>query len=358
MEQNRLGSASSTVSSPRSSTSSVISPPSLGSLPSPPLENERTYAFAPIKAGPVDLDAQLKAFSFGTCPSYPSSAFVGTPTAELGPFEYPVHVISPPPTRRSSTCSTISTVPAAGRRPSVIHSSTAPPDTLPVVPDEDESAVIPPRRRSSAQHRRPSIMFRHQGPITPGPIPPSLRNFNLDRRGSLPISSLFPQPPPLHTTTTTELYARRNSSISSAGTGESSRTATANATRRGSLAVSTPAPPPQSYFTLRRQSVPHNLHSSLPYNPSSPRRISSPRASISLQERRALRSSVSASNPFVSSGSEDDSVEEEPELALGVEERPPLASHGSDGSTPTGSTDTTVTIAVLQEREREGEKKE
>ncbi|KAI5455089.1 hypothetical protein NCC49_002361 [Naganishia albida] len=78
----------------------------------------------------------------------PTGDLIGTPTAELGAFEYPFDAVSPtirrlvadePPVggglvppgfspclRRTSSTSTVPVVPAGGRRPSVVHSNTVP----------------------------------------------------------------------------------------------------------------------------------------------------------------------------------------------------------------------------------------
>ncbi|KAL7418653.1 hypothetical protein Q5752_006336 [Cryptotrichosporon argae] len=277
----------------------------------------------------ADADAVLNAphegpaatFSFGTCPSLPP---VSTPTAELGPFEYPEpsslssasssssatsavgplpgpsrpraaytdldvrtpvtggitlgrrgsialgHISrlaqtaapfvppvasgsrrpsypSPPSSRRSSTCSTLTTLPVSGRRPSILHSVTSqavpgdvPPPLFPI--DSNEPTPFgsvphsPSHPSSPSLHgaapssprvhaRQGSIAFAHQPMVAP--IPPSL----LARRGSLPVSSLFPAERrrsgaatpfpslpvvPGYTTTTTTLYHRRDSAEAAA----------------------------------------------------------------------------------------------------------------------------------------------
>ncbi|WWC66797.1 uncharacterized protein I206_100703 [Kwoniella pini CBS 10737] len=215
-----------------------------------------------------DVALPSEGFKFGTCPT---DSFVGTPTAEQGPFEYPVasgsssgfsaspprssptlarrgslalgmthrrgsiiashphpnitssHGLSPPPTRRSSTCSTITTLPIAGRRPSIIHSATVEvnlPQTHPSVPPFEEP---PPSSASSS--RRPSVLMFPSKPL-PAPIPPSL----LARRGSLPAAQLFGIPlsdQPNRTrasyssgsnpVSTASLYLRRQSMASESG---------------------------------------------------------------------------------------------------------------------------------------------
>ncbi|WVQ93604.1 hypothetical protein IAU59_000679 [Kwoniella sp. CBS 9459] len=241
---------------------------------SPGLEVGR--ASSPITPGDgisdEDVSLPQAGFSFGTCPS---TTFLGTPTAEQGPFEYPEassssslstspplvsgsptlsrrpslalgmthrrgsivthphphgHTIlpvvpSPPSTRRSSTCSTIVTVPAAGRRPSILHSATL--ETSVPQADLTESTLgdIAPLPVAGPSSRRGStLMFPHK-PLH-APIPPSL----LARRGSLPAAQLFglplaEQPNRLrasysagsHTTTTASLYHRRQSVASESG---------------------------------------------------------------------------------------------------------------------------------------------
>ncbi|WVF65968.1 hypothetical protein IAT40_000706 [Kwoniella sp. CBS 6097] len=228
-----------------------------------------------------DVALPQAGFTFGTCPS---TSFLGTPTAEQGPFEYPeptssssslsisppllsgsptlsrrpslalgmthrrgsivshphLHsqitspvmpvMPSPPSTRRSSTCSTIVTLPIAGRRPSILHSATLE-TSVPQAQQTDLSGSgspldeIAPLPVSGPSSRRGStLMFPHK-PLH-APIPPSL----LARRGSLPAAQLFglpltEQPNRLrasysagsHTTTTANLYHRRQSIASESG---------------------------------------------------------------------------------------------------------------------------------------------
>lgn len=289
-------------------------------------------------------------FSFGTCPKTP---FMGTPTAEMGQFEYPEHgpeihdpypstnastahplplgqayrrssivsrssidrrpsqdYPSPPATRRSTTTSTIHTLPSAGRRPSILHSSTNPP-LLPV-------------SASPSTSRRPSLMFPPKAlPIS---IPPSL----LARRGSLPAAQLFGLPnsdlPRLasarsslaapsaagFTTSTPALYHRRESILSeSGGSSHSSRTIsnytyTEENTRRSSLRN------PDSPSYARRSSLPFTE----PPHPPSP--------SARFAERRTRQSSTFSS----SLSSSEESNEEDDE----VDPLPTPSSFGSGGS--------------------------
>ncbi|WWC85857.1 uncharacterized protein L201_000724 [Kwoniella dendrophila CBS 6074] len=218
-------------SSPSASSSSSIARGEGGRTPSP---------LSSIEDGEIALPSE--GFKFGSCPS---SSFVGTPTAEQGPFEYPSSSsstsnfsisppksmgsptlarrgslalglthrrgsiipqpnpnpninrlrgsfddgISPPPTRRSSTCSTLTTLPIAGRRPSIVHSTTVEvtlPQAHPSVPPFGEH---PPQPSSASSSRRPSVLMFPSKPL-PAPIPPSL----LARRGSLPVAQLFGVP--------------------------------------------------------------------------------------------------------------------------------------------------------------------
>ncbi|OCF36349.1 hypothetical protein I317_05448 [Kwoniella heveanensis CBS 569] len=219
-----------------------------------------------------DIALPQAGFTFGTCPS---TTFLGTPTAEQGPFEYPetssssslsisppllpgsptlgrrpslalgmthrrgsivAHphgfpvppvIPSPPSTRRSSTCSTIVTLPVAGRRPSILHSATVESSVPQAQADLAGSPLeeIAPLPVSGPSSRRGStLMFPHKPLLAP--IPPSL----LARRGSLPAAQLFglpltEQPNRLrasysagsHTTTTASLYHRRQSVASESG---------------------------------------------------------------------------------------------------------------------------------------------
>lgn len=101
----------------------------------------------PFASAPISLSPPAP-FSFGTFKmNEPAGDLVGTPTAELGAFEYPFDgaAVSPairrlvedepsgllppgflPSLRRTSSTSTVPVVPAGGRRPSVVHSNTVP----------------------------------------------------------------------------------------------------------------------------------------------------------------------------------------------------------------------------------------
>ncbi|KAJ9124023.1 hypothetical protein QFC22_000816 [Naganishia vaughanmartiniae] len=109
----------------------------------------------------LDLPEPSSSFTFGSFRlNEPTTHLMGTPTAELGPFDYPVvdgglaigaamspairrlveddqqqgnpHSLVPPPPgftpslRRTSSTSTVPITPAGGRRPSVVHSNTVP----------------------------------------------------------------------------------------------------------------------------------------------------------------------------------------------------------------------------------------
>lgn len=209
-------------------------------LPSPRIDD---FAFPPNTGQPAPPP-----FTFGTFQMNESTGeMVGTPTAELGAFEYPFDAaVSPairrlvqdeqptdplllppgfhPGLRRTSSTSTLPISPAAGRRPSVVHSNTVPQAevgrrfslvsgdgtgmgphsasaVVQAVEEEEawrESEDNKARRRSSANSlgggfasptagRRPSILaFAHQ-PLPDTPIPPSLAHLAPHlRRGSIP----------------------------------------------------------------------------------------------------------------------------------------------------------------------------
>ncbi|WWC58170.1 uncharacterized protein I303_100706 [Kwoniella dejecticola CBS 10117] len=247
-----------------SSPSASSSTSSIGRTPSPLSSTD-------------DVALPSEGFKFGTCPT---DSFVGTPTAEQGPFEYPIPPsgssssgfsasppigsptlarrgslalgmthrresiiashpppissashslsLSPPPTRRSSTCSTITTLPVAGRRPSIVHSATVEvnlPQTHSSVPPFEEAPQ--PQPSSASSSRRPSVLMFPAKPL-PAPIPPSL----LARRGSLPAAQLFGLPSSdqphrtrasysnasgSNTISTASLYLRRQSVVSESG---------------------------------------------------------------------------------------------------------------------------------------------
>ncbi|WVW81847.1 hypothetical protein I302_103845 [Kwoniella bestiolae CBS 10118] len=319
---------------PASSPSASSTESSIGRTPSPLSSVE-------------DIALPSEGFKFGTCPS---ASFVGTPTAEQGPFEYPssssstmstsppvgsptlarrgslalgmthrrgsiisTHsngngtAISPPPTRRSSTCSTITTLPAAGRRPSIVHSTTV--DVA--IPQTTSDTFDEPYRPtpSASSSRRPSvIMFPNKN--LPAPIPPSL----LARRGSLPVDKLFgiplssDQPNRTRssyssgsaTISTASLYLRRQSVVSESGFSNGSGATvmnddhTGNGIRRPSMRARTPSADftPQTASSARRGSVsffpPQSLQTQTPARSSS---LSSSRSSVSSQSQRSSISS-------------------------------------------------------------------
>ncbi|KAK1926014.1 hypothetical protein DB88DRAFT_480409 [Papiliotrema laurentii] len=233
-----------------------------------------------VSLGPSPTTLPSATFTFGTCPSEPINR---TPTHELGPFDYPLPdpataatapaalvptsrpyptvpgspnrkqslalgmthrrgsivsrsspieppipvAPSPPPPLRSSTCSTIATVPAAGHRPSILHSAST-----------TSGPAVPATHFSPFNARRTSLLFPQKPLATP--IPPSL----LARRGSVPANqhskysrelaraaaatrtraSIAGPGQSLHagwTTTTQQLYRRRES-VMSDGTGSES----------------------------------------------------------------------------------------------------------------------------------------
>ena len=250
-------------------------------------------------------------FTFGTCPSRPLQA---TPTFELGPFDYPIQASaststynppgsptarkqslalgmthrrasivtrsspvdqhstfpSPPPSRRSSTCSTITTLPIAGARPSILHSAST-----------TSGQAILPSLHSPNSSRRSSIMFPQKQLATP--IPPSL----LARRGSLPVSKLFAEEkgpsrfrasiagggPNGWTTTTSQLYRRRESVMSDGGDSQSSGKTVKEGFDSGALSQ---APRRGSVFSgvdlesLQRAHLSSTRRSSHPENSSQP----------------------------------------------------------------------------------------
>ncbi|OCF59599.1 hypothetical protein L486_02270 [Kwoniella mangroviensis CBS 10435] len=299
-----------------------------------------------------DIALPSEGFKFGTCPS---TSFVGTPTAEQGPFEYPssssstlsisppvgsptlarrgslalgmTHrrgsiipphsnntsnssALSPPPTRRSSTCSTITTLPAAGRRPSIIHSATVE-VALPQTSASTDEPYQPTTSASSS--RRPSVLMFPSKPL-PAPIPPSL----LARRGSLPVDKLFGIPLSSEqlnngrtrasyssgsaTISTASLYLRRQSVVSESGFSNGSGATVMNddgngypnGVRRPSMRTRMPSADytPQTASSARRGSV-----SFFPPQPSQ-LNTDSPVRSSSLSSRSSVssqRSSISSS---------------------------------------------------------------
>ncbi len=156
--------------------------------------------------------------------SDPHVACIGTPAAELGPFEYPLGEglsasgrnsparpgINPlgdgltsnglsslqlgdgeASGARSVTTGQIPVLPAA-RRPSVIHSA-----TVTSLPQQGPADLEGDRRDSSSAagladlaRRRPSVLLSRLIPPPSAPTPPSLLGA---RRGSLPAASLFPR---------------------------------------------------------------------------------------------------------------------------------------------------------------------
>ncbi|WRT63788.1 uncharacterized protein IL334_000713 [Kwoniella shivajii] len=312
-------------SSPSASSSS-----SIGRTPSPLSSTD-------------DVALPSEEFKFGSCPS---TSFLGTPTAEQGPFEYPSssstspprrgsisptasrreslalgmthrrgsiipshpHLgISPPATRRSSTWSTITTLPAAGRRPSIIHSA-----TVEVNLPQAEPTSPPPHQLplSATASRRQSVLMFPAKPL-PAPIPPSL----LARRGSLPAAQLFgvplsDQPNRMRasyssgsasgsaTISTAQLYLRRQSVVSESGFSNSSGATVMDAgeggvSRRPSMRPRTPS----ADFTFpssRRGSV-----SFFPPIPTTTNQSQTPTRSGSLSSR----SSVASTSSHRSSGS-------------------------------------------------------
>ncbi|WWD08918.1 hypothetical protein V865_007032 [Kwoniella europaea PYCC6329] len=300
-----------------------------------------------------DIALPSEGFKFGTCPS---TSFVGTPTAEQGPFEYPssssstmsvsppagsptlarrgslalgmTHrrgsiipphsnntsnssALSPPPTRRSSTCSTITTLPAAGRRPSIVHSATVE-VALPQTSGSTDESYQPTTSASSS--RRPSVLMFPSKPL-PAPIPPSL----LARRGSLPVDKLFGIPLSSEqlnggrirasyssgsaTISTASLYLRRQSVVSESGFSNGSGATVmndegnghSNSIRRPSMRTRTPSADftPQTASSARRGSV-----SFFPPPQPSQLNTNSPVRSSSLSSRSSAssqRSSISSS---------------------------------------------------------------
>ncbi|WWD22548.1 hypothetical protein CI109_107041 [Kwoniella shandongensis] len=324
-----------------------------------PVAIRRPPSHSPGEVVEEDVPFPTAGFSFGTCPSV---AFLGTPTAEQGPFEYPeiaspkmapIHVPipsssresfalgmthrrgsivahpvhhpvnpSPPSTRRSSTCSTITTLPSAGRRPSILHSSTIE-TTVPLVnPTSTLTPMSPPPTSSSPPlpsappSRRSSTLMFKQKPL-PAPIPPSL----LARRGSLPAAQLFGLPlgeqpnrtrasysAGPHVTTTAELYNRRQSMASESGMSSGSAATVMEGdgpSRRGSMRLSNLASE-NRFPGARRGSIPflHPFHppSSLGENPVNRTGSfsSSSRSSFASSSRSSM-SSISARNSIISS---------------------------------------------------------
>ncbi len=95
---------------------------------------------------------------------------------------------SPLSPSRSITTGQIPMLPTA-RRPSVVHSA-----TVAEVPQSEVTGTNGPDtvalgRKLSNSRRRPSLLLARFQPAATAPIPPSLLN---GRRGSLPVSSLFP----------------------------------------------------------------------------------------------------------------------------------------------------------------------
>ncbi|KAK8845601.1 hypothetical protein IAR55_006317 [Kwoniella newhampshirensis] len=339
-----------------------------------------------------DIALPTAGFSFGTCPSVP---FLGTPTAEQGPFEYPestsptsatmntstaanlretfalgmthrrgsivvhphVHSTnnpSPPATRRSSTCSTITTFPSAGRRPSILHSSTIE-TTVPLVgPSTCTSPVLPPSTfpppslGSGPTSRRSSTLMFKQKPL-PAPIPPSL----LARRGSLPAAQLFGIPSGEqanrtrasysaghHVTTTAALYSRRQSMASESGMSSGSGATVVEGDgfgRRGSTRLTTPLMDP--HHGGRRGSIPvlYPVHPPLPPSslgdkaPGRSNSLSSSSRSSIASSRSSLSSSRSNFDP--SSFSRPGSFSSPRSASVsGTDHRPPPSSFYSPSS--------------------------